>query len=420
MNERSERMTLLQLRSRKRPLVRTLSTSVLLVAGALAGCRSKSTADTATPTPIAPIAIASRQPISNKLDVAGEFIPYLEVDLHAKVAGYIRQMNADIGDKVHQGEVLATLDVPELTAQVAGATAAVSQSSEQIARSQSELVDEQANYAALHAESQRLQQASAARPGLIAQQELDNANAKDLAASAQVNAAKSQLSAMRQGMKVSEAGKQQVSAMAAYSRITAPFSGVVTARYADPGALIQAGTSNDGSAPVLRIAEVDKLRLRLPVPASLAAFVKDGDPATIRVSEVGLTLQGTVTRNTDALDPSTRTEQVEIDVPNAQGTLKPGMYATVSMTVHRSGNALTVPITAVDMSTSQPFVMLVDSSNHVVKRNITIGLQTPDHVEVESGIEAGDKVITANLDTYQAGELVDPKQTAFSDHQGAF
>jgi RND family efflux transporter MFP subunit len=420
MNERSERMTLLQLRSRKRPLVRTLSTTILLVAGALAGCRSKGTADTATPTPIAPVAIASRQPISNKLDVAGEFIPYLEVDLHAKVAGYIRQMNADIGDKVHQGEVLATLDVPELTAQVAGATAAVSQSSEQIARSQSELVDEQANYAALHAESQRLQQASAARPGLIAQQELDNANAKDLAASAQVNAAKSQLSAMRQGMKVSEAGKQQVSAMAAYSRITAPFSGVVTARYADPGALIQAGTSNDGSAPVLRIAEVDKLRLRLPVPASLAAFVKDGDPATIRVSEVGLTLQGTVTRNTDALDPSTRTEQVEIDVPNAQGTLKPGMYATVSMTVHRSGNALTVPITAVDMSTSQPFVMLVDSSNHVVKRNITIGLQTPDHVEVESGIEAGDKVITANLDTYQAGELVDPKQTAFSDHQGAF
>ncbi len=171
----------------------------------------------------------------------GEFIPFQEVELHAKVAGYIRHIYVDIGDKVKTGQVLATLDIPELTAQVQGADAGVRQTQEQITRAKSEVLRAQANYAAMHSAAQRLQQASDARPGLIAQQELDDALARDRGAAAQVDSAKSALSAMEQQLGVSRADQQHYSSLADYSRITAPFSGVITWRYADTGSLIQAG-----------------------------------------------------------------------------------------------------------------------------------------------------------------------------------
>jgi RND family efflux transporter MFP subunit len=392
-----------------------------LMAGAacllvLGGCRGNhADAPVSTSTPVAPIATARRMQLSNTLQVAGEFLPFQEVDLHAKVAGYIGSIHVDIGDHVRAGEVLATLDVPELTAQVQGATASVRQSSEQVDRARSEVQNAQASAIALHSEAQRLQQASAAQPGLIAQQELDNANAKDQAAQAQVSAAKSALSATQQQMQVSQATQQQTSVMAGYSRIVAPFSGVVTARYADPGALIQAGTSNAASAPVLKISEIDKLRLRLPVPASMVTFVHDGDPVTVHIPELNRTLSGTVTRSTDALDMATDSEQVEVDVPNLDGSIKPGMFGNVTLAIHHSADSITVPVNAVDRSSDQPFVLVVDSSHHVQHRDIAVGLTTPDRVEVLSGLGAGEQVIAANLGSYQQGELVSPQASALGD-----
>ena len=378
-----------------------------------AGCHSDAKSeDAATTTPIAPVAAASRAPLSNTLNVAGEFLPFQEVELHAKVAGYIRHISVDIGDKVHTGEVLATLDIPELTAQVEGADAGVRQTQEQITRAKSEVLRAQADYDAVHSAAQRLQQVSTQRPGLIAQQELDDALAKDRAAAAQVDAAKSAQSAVQQQLGVSRAGRQQVSAMADYSRITAPFNGIVTWRYADTGSLIQAGTSNAGSAPVVKIAQIDILRLRLPVPESLAAFVHTGDTASVHIQALGGTFPGKITRTTGELDPTTRTMQVEIDVPNKDGRLSPGMYADVSLNIQRAGNALIVPIQAVDQSGSQPFVMLVDSANQVEKRPVSIGVSTANAVEITRGLSDGDKVIVANLSSFQPGERVAPQTSS--------
>ena len=376
-----------------------------------AGCHRDETGDdTANTTlPIAPIAVASRAPLTNTLHVAGQFLPFQEVELHAKVAGYIRHISVDIGDKVRTGQVLATLDVPELTAQVEGADAGVRQTQEQITRARSEILRAQANYDALHSAAQRLQQASDQRPGLIAQQELDDALAKDREAAAQVDATKSALSATEQQLGVSRASRQQYSALADYSRITAPFTGVVTWRYADTGSLIQAGTSNSGSMPVVKIAEVDTLRLRLPVPETLASFVKIGDTASIKVQALGETFAGKVTRSTGALDPSTRTMQVEIDVPNSAGRLSPGMYADVALNIQRAGDALVVPVQAVDQNGAQPFVMLVDPANKVEKKSVQVGVATANRLEILSGLNAGDKVIVANLATFQPGEAVTPK-----------
>jgi len=384
----------------------------------LAGCHDGEQSSKQNAPPAAPVVVVERGQLANTLQVAGEFIPYQEVELHAKVAGYIKRINVDIGDHVKAGEVLATLDIPEIEAQVQGASAGVRQTREQITRAKSEVQQAQANYDALHAESDRLQQAAKAQPGLIAEQELDDARAKDQAAAAEVDAAKSALSATQQQLGVSQADQQHYASLADYSRITAPFTGVVTWRYADTGALIQAGTSNAGSMPVVKVAEIDVLRLRLPVPEALAPFVHVGDTAQIEVQALNKSFSGTVTRDTDALDPSTRTMQVEIDVPNPKGELEPGMYAQVTLDIKRAGNALVVPIQSVDESGTQPTVMLVDSSNHVEKRTVQVGISTANRTEILSGLSAGDRIIATNLSSYQPGELVQPRlDTMTSFHE---
>ena len=349
--------------------------------------------------------------MSNTLNVAGEFIPFQEVELHAKVAGYIRHIYVDIGDKVKTGQVLATLDIPELTAQVQGADAGVRQTREQIVRAKSEVARAKADYAAIHSGAQRLQQASNARPGLVAQQELDDALAKDRAAAAQVDSAKSALSATEQALGVSQAQQQHFSSLADYSRITAPFSGVITWRYADTGSLIQAGTSNANAMPVVKLAQVNVLRLRIPVPESLAGFVRDGDVATIRIQATGKTLTGKVTRNAASLDTSTRTMPVEIDIQNGDGSLTPGMYADVSLNVRRAGNALAVPVQAVDQSGEQPFVMVVGKDSRLEKRNVKIGVSTANLVGILIGLKDGDQVVATNLAMFHAGEKVRPQRT---------
>ena len=361
--------------------------------------------------PIAPVAVATRTPLTNTLNVAGEFVPFQEVELHAKVAGYIKHIYVDIGDRVKAGQVLATLDIPELAAQVQGADAGVRQTQEQIIRAKSEVQRAQANYAAFHSAYKRLQQASAAQPGLIAQQELDDAQAKDLATAAQVDSAKSALSAMQQQLEISRADQQRYSSLADYSRITAPFNGVVTWRYADTGSLIQAGTTNANAMPVVKLAEVNMLRLRVPVPESLTGFIRNGDTANIRVQATGESFAGKVSRNTASLDTATRTMQVEIDVPNKNDKLTPGMYADVSLDVRRAGDTLAVPVQAVDESGSQPVVLVVNKDNRVERRPVKIGISTPDRVGILSGLNDGERVIAANLSNFQPGELVRPHRS---------
>lgn len=391
-----------------------LASAIALIAALFAaGCRHSDGSQNQTSTaPPAAVAVVSRAHLSNTLVVAGEFLPFQEVELHAKVAGYIKHIGVDIGDKVKAGQVLATLDIPELTAQVQGADASVRQTQEQITRAQSEVQRAQADYDAVHSGAQRLKQASDARPGLIAQQELDDALAKDRAGAAQVEAAKSALLATQEQLDVSKADRQHYSSIADYSRITAPFAGIVTWRYADTGSLIQAGTSNAGSAPVVKVAQVDMLRLRLPVPESLAGFIKLGDTATIRVSAIGKTFSGAITRNTGSLDPSTRSMQVEIDVPNKDGQLTPGMYADVTLNIQRSGDALVVPVQAVDRSGTEPFAMVVNNSNRVEKRSVQVGVSTANRIEILSGVKEGEAVIVANLASFLPGEVVAPKRTA--------
>jgi RND family efflux transporter MFP subunit len=385
-----------------------------------AGCgRSGGSSATvsADAAPRAAVVKVRHTPLSNTLSIAGEFLPYQEVELHAKVAGYIRNINVDIGDRVRTGQVIAVLEIPELSAELEGSNAGVRLSQEEITQAQNEVSRAEADHAALHAAAARLRQASEARPGLIAEQELDDATAKDRSAEAQVEAAKSALSASRQQLEVSQADQQHYAALSEYSRITAPFDGVVTWRYADTGSLIQAGTSNISSLPVVKLSQVNVLRLRIPVPESLAASVRDGEPADIRVKATDEHLSGKVIRSTDSLDRSTRTMQVEVDVPNRDYKLTPGMYADVSLRIQNDPNALTLPLQAINRGADKTTVLFVNAENHVEEREIHTGIEGSNRIQILSGLNEGDRVIVGNLGQYRAGQHVDPQLSTMADEK---
>ena len=359
------------------------------------------------------VALVQRRPIVDSLRLSGAFRPYQEVDVHAKVAGYIRQIFVDVGDKVKQGQVLAVLEVPELRAQILGAQATIQHSQDSIRRAQSEIERAESTHSAAHFAYTRLKQASEARQGLIAEQELDDALAKDKEAEAQVDSAKAALAEAQSQLSVSDASNKQLAAMEAYTQITAPFNGVITKRYADTGALIQAGTaSNTQAMPVVQLAEWSKLRLVVPVPESAVSKIHLGSAVQVRVAALNRNFQGRVARFADALDQQTRTMQTEIDVENRDGTLVDGMYAETSLTLNEKDGVLTVPIQAVQREGSGASVLLVDHDGRIQERQVKLGEEGNDRVEILSGLSEKEHVVIGNRSEFRPGEKVQPKVVA--------
>src|SRR5262245_13866602 len=362
---------------------------------------------------IAAVARVQRGPMDSTLAIAGEFKPFQDVEVHAKVAGYIQKIYVDVGDHVKQGQTLAILGVPELAAQLTGADAALRRAKEEIRREQGDVQRAESAHAAAHSMYVRLKQASDQQKGLVAQQEVDDAQAKDLETEAQVSSAQAALSAAEQQVEVSVANQKQYGAMSNYTRIVAPFTGVVTMRYADTGSLVASGTSSSTQAiPVVRIAQVSKLRLVLPIPESLAAQIHLGDPVNVRVQALGEEIAGKISRFADSLDLETRTMQTEIDFDNRQGRLMPGMYAETRLLLARRPNTLSLPLEAVTQNAGAATVLMVTPESTVVERKITLGLEGKSRVEVLSGLIEGDRVVVGNRSQFHDGEKVEPKEVA--------
>jgi RND family efflux transporter MFP subunit len=390
-------------------------TAVLIVLSSLlvTGCRDTRPESAAIATAL--VAPVTRGDLSSTLIVAGEFQPYQEVDLHAKVSGYIRRINVDIGDRVKNGEVLAVLEVPELNAQVAASKAQIQHSQAEIARAQSEVAYAQADYVAVHDAYTRLAEAAKRRPGLIAEQELDDARAKDQDAEAKINVAKSAFEATQGQLAVSKADNQRVQSLEDYSIVTAPFTGVVTMRYADVGSLIQAGTtSNTQSEPVVRVAQSDLLRLRMPVPEEDAPYIHIGGEMQIRVKATGRSFTGKVIRFTRELNTSTRTMLAEVDVPNPELTLISGMYAETTITLQHKSGVLIVPADAVVKQGGSSYVLEVDSQNKVAKIPVVTGIAGANRVEITKGVSEGQSVIVSGQSNYETGQIVHPKPFTIS------
>jgi RND family efflux transporter MFP subunit len=360
----------------------------------------------------ASVARAERRNMGSTLTIAGAFKPFQDVDVHAKVSGYIRKIYVDVGDRVKDGQTLAVLEVPELAAQLSGAEAAARAAQEQVRRAEGDLQRAQSSQSAAHSAYVRLKQAADSRAGLVAQQEVDDSQAKDLEGSAQVASAQAELSSAKQQLEVAQANQKQYAALSDYTRITAPFAGVVTVRYADTGALIASGTSNSTqSMPLVRLAQTSVLRLVLPIPESIAATIRVGETLRVHVQALNQDFDGKVSRFADSLNQQTRTMETEIDFENHANKLMPGMYAQAYLSHDEKKNALTVPLEAVQRNGDQSIVLALNPRNVVEERHVQLGQEDSMCIEVLSGLHEGEMVIVGNSSEFRPGQKIQPKES---------
>jgi RND family efflux transporter MFP subunit len=398
--------------------MKTFCTVISIALVALCSCDRKPEAEeprAGTPVsslpPVVAVARAGPADLIKTVVLTAEFRPFQEIEVHAKVSGYVKQIMVDVGDRVVAGQTLAILEVPEMSDDVARAQASSKRSEAEVQHARDELAQAQAGYDAAHLTYQRLADVNKQRPNLIAQQEIDDARGKDLAAEAGVSAAKSALAAAQQQVQVSQVDQQRTNTMLAYSKITAPFAGVISKRYADTGAMIQAGTASQTQAlPLVRLSEIGKLRLVLPVPESMVSKIHLGEVVEVRVPSLNRSFPGTVSRFSDTVSTATRTMETEVDVLNPGLTLVPGMYAEANLTLDRRQKALAIPLMAVSTQGDKSSVFVVTAENKVEERQVKLGIQTANRTEVVAGLHDGDLVVVGNRSQIQPGLQVTPKQ----------
>jgi RND family efflux transporter MFP subunit len=345
------------------------------------------------------------------LILTAEFAPFQEIDVMAKVSGYIKEIKVDIGDRVKEGQLLATLEIPEMQDDLTRAAASIDEATAELATARDELQRAESSRDIAHLSYSRILDVSKKEPGLVPQQEVDEAHSRDLVADAQVSAAKSRISASEQHIHVSQAEQARVKTLFQYAVITAPFTGVVTKRYANNGSLIQAGTSSQTQAmPVVRLSENGLLRLALPVPESAVPLIHLGEQVDVRVSALNRSFPGRVARFADKVDESTRTMKTEVDVPNPTLILVPGMYAQVDLVTEQRKNVISVPVEAVDGSGDSARVFTVQSSGTIQIVPVHLGIQTAQQIEIRSGgLKEGDRVIVGSRSSLKDGAKVQTK-----------
>jgi RND family efflux transporter MFP subunit len=359
--------------------------------------RGNAKAEHITPNIAVAVAVAkvTREDLKQEIVCDAELRPYQEVDLHAKVAGYLQKINVDIGDRVEAGQLIAVIEVPELADDIARAEAMHKHSEEEVTRGQTAYEDTHLVYT-------RMLAVETSHPNLLAQQDLDTAQTKDRIAASSLAAAKDQV-------EVARAELNKLHTMQKYSQITAPFAGIITKRYADPGALIQAGTSSSTQArPLVRLSQNDRLRLDIPVSVSYVSAIKRGDLVEIRFNSLAAPLTGVIARSTQKVDSATRSMEVEVDVPNTNLTLIPGMYASASLSLAHRNGTLVVPIEAVSRQKTCT-VFLVTPQDTIEERTISLGLETPRALEVLAGLHENDLVMIGSRTQVKPGQQVEPK-----------
>ncbi len=288
------------------------------------------------------VAAAKQTPGVRHLTLEGEAHPFFEVTLYAKVAGFLRDLKVDKGDHVKKNQLLATITAPELDAQYSAAVA-------------------DARNTRINAK--RL--SALAPAGVVSAQELELGQAS---------------------ADVADATQSALATQRSYREIRAPFDGVVIARFADPGALIQA------AVPVVAVAKGDQLRVYVYVDQSSAPFVHEGDAAIIRVPErPGWSRQGSVTRTSGELAPKTRTMLTEVDIPNADRAIIPGSFVDVTVDV-KVPPLLAIPAEALVTRNDKPAVPVVDGSQHVHYQPVVVADDDGQVVHLVSGLKAGDRV----------------------------
>ncbi len=388
---------------------------LVLVAAGLASCgngKVSAKTDAVSPSSEAStvkvgVAAVKSMPLSRNLTISSELVPFQEIDVFAKESGYVNKLLVDYGDHVKEGQLMAVLEIPELEQQLQQDDAAIKSAADQVTHAQHEVSRYQAQQNVLHLQADRLSKVAENQPGLVAEQEVDDATGKDLASQAQVESAQSNLSVAESLLDAAKAKRQRDQVLFDYSKITAPFAGTVTQRYANLGTLVQAGTNSSTQAlPIARLSEDDKFRLVIPVPESFVRYIKIGDPAQVNIPALGRSYSGKVARFSVDVKEDTRTMHTEVDIYNNDRKLLPGLYAEATLSLDRKDNAIAVPVQALSQTGDQAMVDVVSRSGAIEVRNISLGIQTPKDAEVLSGLKEGEMVVVSDRSSLKNGQRV--------------
>ncbi|MGO9088183.1 MAG: efflux RND transporter periplasmic adaptor subunit [Terriglobales bacterium] len=361
-----------------------------------------------------------KKTLSRQLTLSSELVPFQEIDVYAKESGYVKDLRVDYGTHAKAGQVMAVLEIPELEAQIEEDQAQIKSASDQIARAEHELKRYEAQYKALHLEYTRLNGVFETQPGIVAQQEVDDAQGKDLAAESQVDAGQSALAAAQSQLVAAKAKLTHDQALFDYSKITAPFSGVVTERYANQGTLMQAGTGSSTQAmPLVRLSEDDLFRLVIPVPESYVRYIRIGDTVNVRVPSLNRSFPGKVARFSVDVRSDTRTMHTEVDVPNPQRVLLPGLYAEADLELDQKENVPTLPVQALNHEADKTTVFVVGHDGRLEDRTVQVGLQTSSDAEIISGLSEGELAVVSDRSALKAGQKVNSQVVVVPEYHEA-
>jgi len=330
--------------------------------------------------------------VEREMRLPGEILPYLDVPVHAKVTGFVKKINVDRGSIVKEGDTLATLEAPEMQAQIAEAESKAQAIELQRAEAEARLASAQSTYDSLKAAS--------ATPGVVAGNDL-------IVAEKAVEAARATVRSYEGTLKAAQSSVRSLKDLEQYLTITAPFGGVIAERDVHPGALV-GPASGLGATPLLRLRQTSRLRLVVAVPEAVVGGIVNGAQVSFTLPAFpGETFRGVIARIAHSLDDKTRTMAVELDVNNPGLRLAPGMYPEVRWPVRGSRPSLLVPPTSIVTTTEQTFVIRVKDGN-VEWVPVTRGPTVGNLVEVYGGLKPGETIVRRGTDELRAGTRVQP------------
>ena len=352
--------------------------------------------------PVINVQRVTRSAKESSLVLPGNIQAITEAPVLARATGYIRKRYVDIGDRVAAGQVLAEIEAPELTQQIKQAQATIDQANSTVQQAQAALLQGRANENLAKVTADRWN--NLLTRGVVSRQDRDTYQAQYEAQQANVQALEKAIAAARSNAAAAEANLARLNDLLGYQTVRAPFAGVITVRNIDSGTLV-----NEGNTLLFRIAQTDHLRTYLNVPQSDADSVRPGQQATLDIPDLpGRKFSGTVSRTANALDPASRTLLVEVQVPNRSGTLLPGMYAQVDLSVPRKNPPLLIPADTLVVRSDGPQVAVIAGDGGVHYARVQLGRDMGDHLEVLSGVEDGQRLAVNPSDAVREGGKVKP------------
>lgn len=343
----------------------------------------------ATAKPAVDVVVVHAAAGAGSLTLPGETAAWFESTIYARVSGYVAKWYVDIGDQVKSGQLLALIDTPELDAELLAARAKLQVSQAQVKVKQADAAFASSTYARWRDSPK----------GVVSEQEREDKKAGDSAALAQLEAARAQVN-------LDQADVDRLTAFEQFKRVTAPYAGTIVERRIDIGNLVTAGSSNSTTS-LYRMAQDDPIRVFVDVPQSAAAdLMRVGVPATISINEQSAqSIVGHISRTSDAIDPKARTFRAELDIPNPDRRLVPGLYVQVAFQLRNSGMSQ-VPAAALLFSAGGPKVAVVAGDGSVRFQPVTIGRDDGDKVELSSGVTDGDRLVLNISNQIGEGEKV--------------